>query len=281
MSSLVSLRPVQPSELCVQRCVVPGASSTPCAGVELPAVDDADARHACLERRAAGRQLRHHARRRRAARDQRVDAGERRASAIDRPSSSSTPACRAGDHEIAAAERGRDAARHHVGVHVQDVGRPRRVLDAEARDDRHVAVRRAATRRATVGVGRIADEAEIDHARRWSRDAPRTRRRGRNRRRRRSAQRPARPAPTSAATSSVFDGPGEHGTRPRRASAASVTRRPSTFFGAMPRRSSSASIARPPPCTTTSGRVAATHGARNARDARAGRRRSRAARRRA
>ena len=250
-------------------------------GSSLPAVDDANARHARLERRAAGRQLRHHARRRGAARDQRVDPSEVERRRSTRPRSSSTPARPAGDHEIAAASAA--AMRHAITSAFTFSTAPARraVLDPEARDDRHVAVRRAAARRAT-------DPAQPD--RRRGRDRPSRRSPCGARSHRIGAAETGVHARQADGRNALTDERGDQlgvrrrrraRPRPRRASRASVTRSPSTFFGAIPRRSSSASIARPPPCTTTSGRVAAQARRRKAAMRAARRAAARAARRRA
>ena len=153
------------------------------------------------------------------------------------------------------AKRRRDAAGHDVGVDVEHRrGLAAVCIDPEARDHRHVAVHEQQLDERRVGLDRIADEAEIhDRAgRRPMRARPASR--VRNPHPRPSVRRPGRPAPTSAATSSVFDAPAEHGDddvergRIGHAQAVDLLRRDAAIA------TSSASIARPPPWITTSGR---------------------------
>ena len=85
----------------------------------------------------------------------------------------------AGDHEVACAERGRNAARHHVGVHVQnrrDQPAEPRFRDAETRDDRHVAVHEQQLDQRRIRVGRIAHQRRDRRRRPRSSDARRARR---------------------------------------------------------------------------------------------------------
>ena len=131
--------------------------------VELFAVDDADAGDAFEQRGTAGGQLGDHSGSRRAAGDHLLDAG--RVEHCDRLTAIVEHARRAaGDHEVARAKRRRDAARHDVGVDVENArlsGRSR-FRDAEARDDRHVTVHQQQLDQRGIRIRRVAHFAQID-----------------------------------------------------------------------------------------------------------------------